>query len=154
MIQAFEPRSPVKRFSAVQSDISHIRIFLGHIISVIMADSGDHSQIASGESTESAMFERSVELSASRTCTYRHELTSLSPGTLTHATARDLSVPHLFPIKLVMNYREAWDRCYFYYADEKERAVQWNHLLQLIDAGGQEDMYEYRQLAAQFNPMH
>ena len=70
-----------------------------------------------------------------------------------HATGRDLSFPHLFTIKLVTNYREAWDRCCFYYADEKERAIQWGRLLQLIDAGAEEDADEYRQLAAQFTGM-
>ena len=39
-------------------------------ISVVMADSGDHSQIASGESSESAMSVRSAELSACLKCVY------------------------------------------------------------------------------------
>ena len=62
-------------------------------------------------------------------------------------------VSALVPIKLVMNYKEAWDRCCFYYADETERTVQWSHLLQLIHAGANEDADEYRRLAEQFNPM-
>ena len=70
-----------------------------------------------------------------------------------HATGRALSFPHLFPIKLVSNYREAWDRCCFYYPDEEERAIQWNNLLLLIKAGAEEDTDEYRKLAAQLTPM-
>ena len=65
-----------------------------------------------------------------------------------HASGRDLSFPNTFPIKLVTNYREAWDRCCFYYADEEERAVQWNNLLLLIRAGAEEDTEEYMKLAA------
>ena len=45
-----------------------------------MADSGDHAQIASDESTESAMTELAAELSTTRTD--QHELTFLSPKTL------------------------------------------------------------------------
>ena len=70
-----------------------------------------------------------------------------------HATGRDLSFPHLFPIKLVSNYREAWDRCCFYYPDEEERAIQWNNLLLLIKAGAEEDTDEYRKVVAQLTPM-
>ena len=70
-----------------------------------------------------------------------------------HATARDLSYPHLFPINLVMNYREVWDRCCFYHADAEERAFQWNNPLQLIGAGALGDADEYRKLTAQLTPM-
>ena len=70
-----------------------------------------------------------------------------------HATGRDLSFPHLFSIKLVMNYREAWDRCCFYYTDEAERTTQWNNFLMLIDAGAEEDTDSFRKLVAQLTPM-
>ena len=40
-----------------------------------------------------------------------------------HASGRDLSFPHLFAIKLITNYREAWDRCCFYYTDDEETQV-------------------------------
>ena len=47
-----------------------------------MADSADHSQIASGEFIESAVNERSAEQSAPRTRTGQHELTLLPLETL------------------------------------------------------------------------
>ena len=61
-----------------------------------MADSGDHSQIASGGSTESAMFERSTELSAFRTGTFKHGITSLSPVTAMPLPAKTL-ISHRVP---------------------------------------------------------
>jgi hypothetical protein len=39
-----------------------------------------------------------------------------------HATGRDLS--YYKPLKLVCDYREAWDRAIFYYDDEEERLWQ------------------------------
>ena len=204
-----------------------------------MADSGDHSQIASGEFSESAVRERSAELSVPRTCSI--ETLSISSNTLAvlppekisasrctlshdvlmrgvgadhcctlgekrrkvdvpgldgttidgdetldlilgkcqypemlsryrdvdghyssyligfqsnaHASGRDLSFPHLQPIKLVLNYREAYDRCCFYYEDPTERAWQWRSLILQINAGAQDDAEEYRKLVAHLTPL-
>ena len=62
-----------------------------------MTNSGDHSQIASGGYTESALFERSAELSASRKYASRHELTSLALVTLMPPPAKTLISPHAPP---------------------------------------------------------
>ena len=202
-----------------------------------MADSEDHSQIASGEPSESAMSVRSAELSVCLKCVYlfvclnplaalpllqfenltnchtadagahhdtHHSLVGgpsaekkqkqsipglgdfeldgdapidiimgpcqfpdmLAPhrnvegrystfligfSSNAHATGRDLSYNK--PLKLVCNYREAWDRCIYYYEDEVERLWQWRNFLMQLEAGAADDKDDYRKLVAQLSPM-
>ena len=59
-----------------------------------------------------------------------------------HAQKRDLSFVNL--LRLVSDYRDAYDRATFYYPDEIERAEQWQRYLELEQAGAAEDSDTYR----------
>ena len=51
------------------------------------------------------------------------------------------------------DYREAWDRCIFYYEEEEERLWQWKIFLLQLEAGAADDKPEYRKLVGQISPM-
>ena len=68
-----------------------------------------------------------------------------------HATGRDLSFykPH----KLVNDYREAWDRCIYYYDDEEERLWQWRNFLMQLEKGAADDSPESRKHVGDTTPL-
>ena len=63
-------------------------------------------------------------------------------ATYTHAQKSGFSVAK--PVKLVSEYREAYDRAIFYFPDEIERNEQWQRYLELEGAGAAEDSDTYR----------
>jgi hypothetical protein len=87
---------------------------------------------------------------------YRHVVGSRSPwlipfATYAHAQKRGLSFTK--PVKLVSDYREAYDRAIYYYPDEIERNEQWQRYLELEAAGAAEDSDVYRLRLLETTPM-
>ena len=68
-----------------------------------------------------------------------------------HAQKRDPS--SVKPVKLVADYRDAYDRAIFYYPDETERLEQWTRFLELHEAGAAEDSNVYRLRLMEMTPM-
>ena len=68
-----------------------------------------------------------------------------------HAQKRGLSFAK--PVKLVSDYREAYDRDIFYYPDEIEPNEQWQRYLELEAAGAAEDSDTYRLRLLETTPM-
>ena len=68
-----------------------------------------------------------------------------------HAQKRGLSFAK--PVKLVSDYREAYDRANYYYPDVMERNEQWQRYLELEAAGAAGDSDTYKLRLLEMTPM-